>query len=116
MATAGAANWPTDAPALGTLGAVARTRGGKKNERRGGGRRRNYAPAPDTVGARKYLPVGWVNWLGLVIFALIFFALLAETIRATVDGRGADPIAAAVMTLAFGYMVYLFGTTRLRDQ
>lgn len=94
---------------------VARSTRKSKNERKGG-RRRNYAPPPDMVGYRKYLPVGWVNWLGLVMFALIFVALAAETLRATIDGRGADPIAAGAMTAGFGYMVYLFGTTRLRDE
>lgn len=93
--------------------------GGKKrrgDKKRSGGRRRNYAPPPDEVGYRRFLPVGWVNWLGLAVFTFIFVALIAETIRATVTGRGTDPIAAVALTIAFGYMVYLFGTTRLRGE
>lgn len=88
----------------------------KTDKKRSGGRRRNYAPPPDEVGYRKYLPVGWVNWFGLALFGLIFLALIAETIRAGVEQRGTDPIAAAALTITFGYMVYLFGRTRLRDE
>jgi hypothetical protein len=84
-------------------------------QKRGGGRRANYAPAVDQVGTRKYLPIGWANWLGFVMFGLITVALLAETIRATVDQRGADPVAAAAMTCVFAIMTYLFATTRVKD-
>lgn len=87
----------------------------KKTATRTGGRRANYAPAADQVGTRKYLPVGWANWLGFVMFGLIGIALLAETVAATIQGRGTDPIAAAVMTAAFGVMTYLFATTRIKD-
>lgn len=84
-------------------------------KRKGGGRRANYAPAVDRVGTRRYLPVGWANWLGFVMFGLITIALVAETIRATIDQRGADPIAAGAMAIAFGTMTYLFATTRVKD-
>ncbi len=87
----------------------------KKTGTRTGGRRANYAPAAHAVGTRKYLPVGWANWLGFVMFGLIGIALFAETIAATIQGRGSDPIAAAVMTVAFGVMTYLFATTRIKD-
>lgn len=80
-----------------------------------GGRRANYAPAADAVGTRRYIPVGWANWLGFIMFGLITIALAAETVRATLDGRGADPVAALVMTVVFGVMTYLFATTRVRD-
>ncbi len=86
-----------------------------KNTKKTGGRRANYAPAVDQVGGRKYLPIGWANWMGFVMFGLITIALLAETIRATIDGRGTDPIAAVAMTAVFGTMTYLFGTTRVKD-
>lgn len=99
----------------GTLGRMARWGGKKKSEGRGG-RRRNYAPPPDQVGFRRYLPVGWVNWLGLAVFGLITVALLAETIAAILETRGTDPIAAGALTAGFAYMVYLFGTIRLRDE
>lgn len=88
----------------------------KSTKKQGGrGRRANYAPAADAVGTRKYLPVGWANWLGFVLFGLIGIALFCETIAATIEGRGADPIAAGVMTIVFGVMTYLFATTRVED-
>lgn len=86
-----------------------------KNQRKSGGRRANYAPAVDQVGTRKYLPVGWVNRVGFIMFGLIGIALLAETVRATIDQRGSDPIAAGVMAIVFGVMTYLFGSTRVED-
>lgn len=92
--------------------------GAKKNTRkkRTGGRRANYAPAADQVGVRRYLPVGWANWLGFVMFGLIGLALLVETVVGAVEGgHGTDPIAAGVMTVAFAVMTYLFGTTRVKD-
>ena len=67
------------------------------------------------MGTRKYLPIGWANWLGFVMFGLITIALFAEVIAATIQGRGADPIAAAFMTVVFAVMTYLFGTTRVKD-
>ena len=88
---------------------------GRQPKKKSGGRRRNYAPAPDQVGARKYLPVDWVNWMGLALFGFIFIALAAETVHAIAEDRGSDIVAAALTTAGFAYMVYLFGTTRLRQ-
>lgn len=88
---------------------------GKDKKKKAGGRRANYAPATTEVGARKYLPIGWANWLGFVMFGLIAIAFLAETINAISERRGADPIAAGVMTVVFAVMAYLFGTTRVKD-
>ena len=88
---------------------------GQSSKKRTGGRRANYAPAATEVGTRKYLPIGWANWLGFVMFGLITIALLAETIAATAEQRGADPIAAGAMTIVFAVMTYLFGTTRVKD-
>jgi hypothetical protein len=90
---------------------------GRNRRRRGrsGGRRANYAPVQTSVGYRKYLPVGWANWLGFCLFGFICIALVAEVFWAAAHDRGADPIAAAIMALAFGYMVYLFGTNRITD-
>ena len=51
-------------------------------KKKGGGRRANYAPAATEVGGRKYLPVGWANWLGFVMFGLLGVAFFAETIAA----------------------------------
>jgi hypothetical protein len=87
----------------------------KDRKKKTGGRRANYAPAVTEVGARKYLPIGWANWLGFVMFGLICIAFFAETINAISEERGADPIAAAVMTVVFGVMAYLFATTRVKD-
>lgn len=92
---------------------MARRQSGKKKG--GRGRRAAYAPAVDQVGVRKYLPIGWANWLGFVMFGLICIALFAETIAATVQHRGADPIAAGIMTVVFAIMTYLFATTRVKD-
>lgn len=86
-----------------------------RSKKRTGGRRANYAPAVDQVGARKYLPIGWANWLGFCMFGFITVALFAETINATIEQRGADPIAAGIMTIVFAVMTYLFGTTRVKD-
>ena len=91
---------------------MARRQSGKKKS---GGRRANYAPAATEVGTRKYLPIGWANWLGFVMFGLICIALFAETIAATAQQRGADPIAAGIMTVVFAVMTYLFATTRVKD-
>jgi hypothetical protein len=87
----------------------------KKGKTAGGGRRANYAPAVDQVGARKYVPVGWANWLGFFLFGLICIALAVETVVAAAEGRGNDPIAAGIMTIAFAVMTYLFATTRVKD-
>jgi hypothetical protein len=88
---------------------------GSKPKKKSAGRRRNYAPAPDQVGVRKYLPIDWVNWFGLTLFGFIFIALAAETVHAVSESRGSDIVAAGLVTVGFGYMVYLFGTTRLRQ-
>jgi hypothetical protein len=96
----------------GSLTCVARAQSAKKKT---AGRRANYAPAATEVGGRKFLPVGWANWLGFVMFGLLGIAFLAETIRATIETRGADPIAAGGMTIIFAVMTYLFATTRVKD-
>lgn len=88
---------------------------GRQGKKRTGGRRANYAPAATEVGVRKYLPIGWANWTGFIMFGLICIALFAETITAAAEGRGADPIAAGVMTVVFAIMTYLFATTRVKD-
>ena len=88
---------------------------GQSSKKRTGGRRANYAPAATEVGTRKYLPIGWANWLGFVMFGLITVTLLAETLAALAEQRGADPIAAGIMTAVFAVMTYLFGTTRVKD-
>lgn len=80
-----------------------------------GSRRSKYAPKPDQVGTRKYLPVGITNTGGFIMFGLIGLAILVEFFDALRDGRGNDPIAIAVVFGLFATMVYLFGTTRVRE-
>lgn len=85
--------------------------------KKGSGRsRRNYTTPVERTGWKRFQPTGWANWLGLIIFGIIFVALVVETLQATFEGRGTDPIAAVVMTAAFGWMVYLFATTRVTDE
>jgi hypothetical protein len=88
-------------------------RGEKKGKRRG--RRAYYAPTPDQVGVRRYLPVGWSNWLGFALFGFLTIAVLVEMIVAIGEGRGADPVMAGIMAALFGWMTVLFGMNRLRD-
>ncbi|MFN8122396.1 MAG: hypothetical protein U0237_08210 [Thermoleophilia bacterium] len=88
-------------------------RGG--NKKRTGGRRANYAPAVDQVGYRKYLPAGWANWLGFALFLFVGGAILVASLTYLADAMWADAVAALGMGGAMMYMVYLFGTTRLRD-
>jgi hypothetical protein len=90
---------------------VARGRG----KRKGGGRRANYAPAASEVGYGRFVPIGWANWLGFVLFGVITIALFVEAINATIEDRGNDNIAAAVMCVVFAVMTYLFATTRVKD-
>ena len=78
-----------------------------------GGRRRNYAPAPK--GAHKLVPTGWANWLGVVLFGFCCAMCVAEAIVAAADGRGADPVAAAVMAALLGTIAYLFATSPRQD-
>ena len=49
------------------------------------------------------------------MFGLIGIALFFETIAGTIQHRGADPIAAGIMTVVFFIMTYLFATTRVKD-
>jgi hypothetical protein len=80
-----------------------------------GSSRRNYATPVEATGWRRFTPTGWANWLGLILFGIIFVALCVETVQATIEGRGADPVAALAVTIGFGWMVYLFATTRVKD-
>lgn len=88
---------------------------GRGAKKRTGGRRANYAPTVDQVGYRKYLPSGWANWLGFCLFLFVGGAIAVASVTYIIDGLWADSVAAIGMTAAMVYMVYLFGTTRLRD-
>jgi ABC-type uncharacterized transport system permease subunit len=85
------------------------------NKKKKPGRRANYAPKPDQVGGRKYLPLGWANWLGFALFGLLGVAVLVELISAISESRGADPIVAGIVLCLFSWMTYLFATNRLKD-
>ena len=50
------------------------------------------------------------------MFGFITVALVAETIDSMIYPEGtADWVPSLVMTVAFGVMTYLFGTTRARE-
>jgi hypothetical protein len=78
------------------------------------GRRANYAPTADQVGKRKYLPVGWSNWLGFLLFGSLTVAVFVEFLSAIAESRGADPVIAAIMCALLAWMTYLFATNRLK--
>jgi membrane protease YdiL (CAAX protease family) len=86
--------------------------GGKRKST--GGRRRNYAPKPEEIGYRRYLPTGWANWLGFWLFGLVGIAVVVASVVNFAVGVAADGIAAGVIAVAMAYMTYLFGSTRLR--
>ncbi len=79
-------------------------------------------PSPQGVARTERSTTGWpstapASWptRGYFLFGLIGIALFVETIQATVDQRGADPIAAGIMTVVFFVMTHLFATTRIKD-
>ena len=86
-----------------------------KSKKQAVGRRRNYGPTADQIGARKYLPSYWANWLGFVLFGVVGIAFLCWGVFYVADQQFANGIVALLLTCALGYMVYLFGSTRLRD-
>lgn len=88
---------------------------GSRRKGAGRGRRSNYAPSATDVGIRRFFPVIWQHWYGFIIFSLVGVAVTAEMIRAIAQGRGADPIAAGVLLLLIGYVIYRFGSTRVTD-
>lgn len=89
----------------------------KKNKKpkRAGGRRANYAPLAHTVGVRRFLPFGWIMWVGWVMFGLLGIAMFAEIFFAVAGSHFADALGAVLMTGLFGWMFWLFGTSRLKD-
>jgi hypothetical protein len=88
-------------------------RGDKKKQTKG--RRANYAPSPDQVGGRKYLPVGWSNWVGTILFGSLAIAVFIEIFVAISESRGADPVIATIMFCLLSWMTYLFATNRLKQ-
>jgi hypothetical protein len=90
-----------------------------KKVKRAGGRRANYAPLAHTVGPRRLFPYGWIMWVGWVMFGLLTVAMFVEIfvagVAATQDGYWGDVFGAVLMTGLFGWMTWLFGTSRLKD-
>jgi hypothetical protein len=87
---------------------------GKRSEETGksGGRRRNYEVKVVETGMQRYVPKGWANWLGLVMFGLIAVAMAVDAVVAASKGRGADPVAAVVVALLLGWMALSFARNR----
>lgn len=86
-----------------------------KSKKRSAGRRRNYGPRPDQVGFRRYIPNYWANWLGLALFGVVGISFFCWGLYYMTDAQLANGIVALGLAGALGYMVYLFGSTRLRD-
>jgi hypothetical protein len=86
-----------------------------KSKKRSGGRRRNYGPRPDQIGFRRYMPNFWANWLGFALFGLVGIAFLCWGLYYMTDQQVPNGIVALSLAAALAYMVYLFGSTRLRD-
>lgn len=90
-----------------------------KKPKRAGGRRANYAPLAHTVGVRRFLPYGWIMWVGWAMFGLLTVAMFVEifvaTIAASERGYWGDVFGAVLMTGLFGWMFWLFGTSRLKE-
>ena len=86
-----------------------------KSKKRSGGRRRNYGPRPSEIGFRKYVPSYWANWLGFALFGVVGVSFLCWGLYYMTDAQIANGIVALALAGALGYMVYLFGSTRLRD-
>lgn len=87
---------------------------GKAGNKRSGGRRRNYAARDETPSLRSRLPTGWANWLGFALFGVCSIGVLSWSVVYVGRGDWADAAVAGCLGLALVYMVYLFGTTRLR--
>ncbi len=105
---------PRPASPAATLDPVStrKSRGSKKQTT---GRRRNYGPTPDQIGIRKYIPNYWANWLGFVLFAFVGLSMFGWGVYYVIDATYADAVVAIGLAGALGYMVFLFGSTRLRD-
>jgi hypothetical protein len=61
------------------------------------------------------MPTYWANWLGFILFGLVGIAFFAWGVYYLTIHTFADAIVAIALAGALAYMVYLFGSTRLRD-
>jgi len=87
----------------------------RKSKKKSGGRRRNYGPRPDQIGLRRYVPNYWANWLGFALFGAVGISFLCWGLYYMTAAQIANGIVALALATALGYMVFLFGSTRLRD-
>lgn len=87
----------------------------KKDERRGG-RRRNYERKVEEVGIQRWIPRGWANIAGTIMFGLLAIAVAVEAVLAIGRRSGAaDPLAAAIVTVLLAWMTVSFARNRLED-
>ncbi len=61
------------------------------------------------------MPNFWANWLGFALFGLVGIAFLCWGLYYMTDQQVPNGIVALSLAGALAYMVYLFGSTRLRD-
>jgi hypothetical protein len=87
----------------------------KQKAKRSAGRRRNYGPQPNEVGVRRLVPNYWANWLGTILFGVVGVSFLCWGVYYMTAAQISNGIVALGLAAALGYMVYLFGSTRLRD-
>jgi hypothetical protein len=90
------------------------SRTSKKNDKNAG-RRRNYERKIVETGIQTFIPRGWANWVGTVMFGLITLVVFIEAIVAVGEGRRGDPVAAAVTAILLGWMTVLFARNRLKE-
>lgn len=87
----------------------------KKQPEKRGGRRRNYEAKVVETGIQTWIPRGWSNWTGTIMFAVITVLVVIEFFDALADGRGADPAAAALLAVMLGTIAALFARNRVFD-
>lgn len=90
-------------------------RSSKRPEKRPGGRRRNYEAKVIETGVQRWIPRGWSNWTGMLMFAAVTVVVIVEFFAAIADKRGADPIAAAALAIMLGAITALFARNRVFD-
>ena len=66
-------------------------------------------------GPGRFIPQGWSNWLGFIMFGGLTIAVFVEMFFAIAESRGSDPVMAFIMGCLFSWMTYLFATNRLED-
>jgi drug/metabolite transporter (DMT)-like permease len=67
------------------------------------------------MGFRRFIPNYWANWLGSALFGVVGLSFVCWGLYYVFDQQVANGIVALALAGALAYMVYLFGSTRLRD-